>query len=186
MNVSEVADWVGMSDSTIRKYVNEFGDIEGSFSEQATPDKGQHRRFTTRDVGVVYWISRQYSDKRMTTDEVQAALKARLKDDTPFELPPRPDDGPQMALIPREQHEAILREKQEALDFARNQLEAYKDMLDEAQARADRLQDQHKEEVGEMKMRIAFLKSEIRKLAGNINIDDEMLRDMGMMDTDGE
>jgi hypothetical protein len=91
-----------------------------------------------------------------------------------------------MALIPREQHEAILREKQDALDFARNQLEAYKDMLDEAQGRADRLQDQHKEEVGEMKMRIAFLKAEIRKLAGNINIDDEMLRDMGMMGTDSE
>jgi predicted transcriptional regulator len=46
MNISEVAEWVGVADSTIRKYLKDFGDIEGAFSQSAKPGIGKHRRFT--------------------------------------------------------------------------------------------------------------------------------------------
>jgi hypothetical protein len=46
MNIGEVSEWVGISRSTVRKYLADFADIEGGFSQSALPGSGKHRRFT--------------------------------------------------------------------------------------------------------------------------------------------
>ena len=90
MNISEVAEWVGIADSTIRKYLKDFGDIEAAFSQSAMPEASKHRRFTNRDVALIAWIARQYQEHRLTTEAIHDALIRRIQSGEPFEEPPHP------------------------------------------------------------------------------------------------
>jgi DNA-binding transcriptional MerR regulator len=157
MNIGEVSEWVGLANSTIRKYLNDFGEIEGVFSDSATPRAGRHRRFTNRDVAVIAWISKQYSDNRLSTDAIAEALKERVEDGEPFEEPPRPEDETALAMIPREQHEAILAANQQALDLALAERDAIERLL-------DKVRERHQEERGEWQKEIARLNREIGRL----------------------
>lgn len=160
MNVSDVSSWVGLATSTIRKYVKDFGDIEGAFSQSATPDTGKHRHFTDSDVAVIWWIAKQYRDNRLSTDDIRLALAERLARGEPFEEPPRPEDERSLALIPREQHEAILAANQRALQIALAEREALERMFEKSQA-----------EVARLNREIGRLAEMIRHLGGDPHID---------------
>ena len=160
MNVSDVSEWVGLATSTIRKYLKDFGDIEGAFSEAATPDTGKHRHFTDTDAAVIWWISRQYQDNRLSTDDIRVALAERVESGEPFEEPPRPEDEQSLALIPREQHEAVLAANQRALEIALAEREALERMFERSQA-----------EVGRLNREIGRLAEMIRHLGGDPQVD---------------
>jgi DNA-binding transcriptional MerR regulator len=130
MNIGDVAAWVGFADSTIRKYIRDFGDIEGAFSQSATPKAGRHRRFTNRDVAVIWWISKQYNEYRMATGDIRAALVELLDSGEPLEEPPQPEEDQALALIPREQHEEILAANQRALELALAERDAVERMME--------------------------------------------------------
>ncbi|HLA45638.1 MAG TPA: hypothetical protein VJZ27_19470 [Aggregatilineales bacterium] len=165
MNISDAANWVGIADSTIRKYLKDFGDIDAAFSESAIPDASKHRRFTNRDVAVIAWIARQYHEHRLTTEAIHEALIRRIESGEPFDEPPHPVEEDQLALIPREQHEEILAANRRALELALAERDAIRNMLDSE--RAD-----HKEERGEWQGEVARLNREIGRLA-------QMVRNLG-------
>jgi DNA-binding transcriptional MerR regulator len=158
MNIGEVAEWVDLSDSTIRKYIRDFGDVEGAFSLSATPDAGKHRRFTNRDVAVIWWISKQYQEHRMATDDIRAALVEMVDKDEVFEEPPRPEDEKALALIPRDQHEEILAANHRALELALAEKEALERMMENER-------EFHKRERSEWQAEIARLNREVGRLA---------------------
>ena len=158
MNIGEVAEWVGLADSTIRKYVRDFGDIEGAFSQSATPETGKHRRFTNKDAAVVWWISQQYQEHRMSTDDIRATLTEKLKGEELFVEPPRPEDEMALMVIPREQHEAILAANQRALEIALAERDALERMLESERKF-------HKQERAEWQTEIAKLNREVGRLA---------------------
>lgn len=160
MNVSDVADWVGLATSTIRKYLKDFGDVQGAFSASATPNSGRHRRFTDEDVAVIWWISKQYHDNRMTTEDVLAALKEKVASKEPFEEPPRPEDETSQALIPREQHEEILAANQRALEIALAEHRAMEAMYERSQG-----------EIAKLNREIGRLAEKVRQLGGDPGID---------------
>ena len=160
MNVSDVGDWVGLATSTIRKYVKDFGEVKGVFSTSATPSLGRHRRFTDRDVAVIWWISKQYRDNRLTTEDVRAALKEKVTNGEPFEEPPRPEDETSQALIPREQHEEILAANQRALEIALAERRAMEQMYERSQG-----------EIAKLNREIGRLAEKVRQLGGNPGID---------------
>ena len=165
MNIGDVAEWVDLADSTIRKYIRDFGDIEGAFSQSATPKAGRHRRFTNRDVAVIWWISKQYKEHRMPTDDIRATLAELLDSGDPFEEPPRPEEEQALALIPREQHEEILAANHRALELALAEKEALERMMENER-------DFHKRERGEWQTEIARLNREVGRLA-------QMVRQLG-------
>lgn len=160
MNVSDVAAWVDLATSTIRKYLKDFGDIEGAFSASATPKTGRHRRFTDEDVAVIWWISRQYRDNRMTTEDVRVALEERVARGESFEEPPPPVDEASLALIPREQHEEILAANQRALEIALAERNALEQMYERSQA-----------EVARLNREIGRLAEKVRQMGGEPEID---------------
>jgi DNA-binding transcriptional MerR regulator len=160
MNVSDVSEWVGLATSTIRKYLKDFGDVEGAFSESATPDTGKHRHFTDADVAVIWWISKQYQENRLSTDDIRLALAERVADGEPFEEPPRPEDEQSLALVPREQYEAILAANQRALEIALAEREALERMFERSQA-----------EVARLNREIGRLAEIIRHLGGDPQLD---------------
>jgi DNA-binding transcriptional MerR regulator len=160
MNVSDVSEWVGLATSTIRKYLKDFGDMGGAFSESATPDTGKHRHFTDADAAVIWWISKQYQDNRLSTDDIRVALAERVESGEPFEEPPRPEDEQSLALIPREQHEAILAANQRALEIALAEREALGRMFERSQT-----------EVGRLNREIGRLAEIIRHLGGDPQLD---------------
>lgn len=160
MNVSDVADWVGLATSTIRKYLKDFGDIEGAFSASATPETGRHRRFTDEDVAVIWWISRQYHDNRLTTDDVRAVLTQKVAKQEPFEEPPRPEDDISQALIPRAQHEEILAANQRALEIALAERRAMEQMYERSQG-----------EIAKLNREIGRLVERVRQLGGDPDLD---------------
>ena len=160
MNVSDVADWVGLATSTIRKYLNDFGDVEKAFSASATPNSGRHRRFTDEDVAVSWWISRQYRDNRLTTNDVRAALTEKVASQEPFEEPPRPEDENSQALIPREQHEEILAANQRALEIAMAERRAMEQMYERSQG-----------EIAKLNREIGRLAERVRQLGGDPEVD---------------
>lgn len=160
MNVSDVSEWVGLATSTIRKYLNDFGDVKGAFSHSATPEAGKHRHFTDDDVAVIWWISKQYRFNRLTTDEVRIALEDHIARGEPFEEPPRPEDENERALIPRDQHEEILAANQRALEIALAEREAMERMYERSQT-----------EVARLNREIGRLAEIIRQLGGDPDID---------------
>ena len=160
MNVSDVSDWIGLATSTVRKYLNDFGDIDSAFSQSATPEAGKHRRFTDDDVAVIWWISKQYKDNRMTTEDIRAALESHIADGDSFEEPPRPEDENSKALIPREQHEEILAANQRALEIALAEREALARMFERSQG-----------EIAKLNREIGRLAEKIRQLGGDPDID---------------
>jgi DNA-binding transcriptional MerR regulator len=159
MNVSEVADWVGIAPSTIRKYLRDFGDVQGAFSRSATPDMGKHRRFTNRDVAVIAWISDQYNGNRLSTDAMRSALSDRLERNLPFEEPPRPEPDNALAVIPREQHEAVLKASERALQLALAERDAVRQMW-----------ESERKEVARLNREIGRLAEMIRGLGGEPGI----------------
>ena len=160
MNVSDVSEWVGLATSTIRKYLKDFGDIEGAFSQSATPDTGRHRRFTDEDVAVIWWIAKQYRDNRLSTDDVRAALAEKIAREEPFEEPPLPEDESSLALIPRDLHEEILAANQRALELAIAEREALERMYERSQT-----------EVARLNREIGRLAEKVRQLGGDPQID---------------
>jgi DNA-binding transcriptional MerR regulator len=160
MNVSDVSEWVGLATSTIRKYLKDFGDIEGAFSESATPETGKHRHFTDADVAVIWWISKQYQENRLSTDDIRIALAERTADGEPFEEPPRPENEQSLALVPREQYDAILAANQRALEIALAEREALERMFERSQA-----------EVARLNREIGRLAEIIRHLGGDPQLD---------------
>ena len=159
MNVSNVSEWIGLATSTIRKYLKDFGDIEGAFSLSATPDAGKHRHFTDQDAAVIWWISKQY-DNRMSTEAIRAALAEHLVDDAPFEEPPRPENEQSLALIPVEQHEAILAANQRALELALAERDRLGHMYEHSQA-----------QIAKLNREIGRLAQIVRQLGGDPEID---------------
>lgn len=158
MNISDVVEWVGIADSTIRKYLKDFGDIEGAFSQSSTPGIGRHRRFTNTDVAVLSWISKQYGEHRLNTEDIRTALIERLQNEEPFAEPPHPDNETALTVIPREQHEQILAANQRALELALAERDALERMLDSER-------NYHKQERSEWQIEIARLNREIGRLA---------------------
>jgi DNA-binding transcriptional MerR regulator len=158
MNIGDVAEWVGLADSTIRKYIRDFGDVDGAFSQSATPSAGRHRRFTNHDVAVLAWISKQYQEHRMPTDDIRAALVEMLDSGEVFEEPPRPEDEQALALIPREQHEEILAANQRALELALAEKEALERIMENER-------NAHRQERADWQTEIARLNREVGRLA---------------------
>lgn len=160
MNVSDVSEWVGLATSTIRKYLKDFGDIEGAFSESATPNSGKHRHFTDGDAAVIWWISKQYQDNRMSTEAIRAALAEHITNSTLFEEPPRPEDEQSLALIPIEQHEAILAANQRALEIALADRDRLEQMYERSQT-----------DVARLNREIGRLAQIVRQLGGDPQVD---------------
>ena len=173
MNISEVAEWIGIADSTIRKYLREFGDISGAFSGAALPGANKHRRFTDEDVAVLAWIAKQY-ENRLSPEGIRAALREHVETGTSFELPgQRPDDKAiERDMIPRTQHEEILQANQRALDLALAERDSIRQMLD-----GERVS--HRTERGEWQSEIAKLNREIGRLAQLVR---ELGKDPGLDD----
>ena len=164
MNTGEVSEWVGISRSTIRKYLNDFGHIEGAFSQSAVPKAGRHRRFTDRDVAIIAWVAQQYQEYHLNTDEIQLALTERVASDEEFETPAHPEDETSLAVIPRAQHEEILAANQRALDRAVAEREALMVAL-EGQRR------DHTREISQLNREIGRLAQLVRQLGGEPEID---------------
>jgi DNA-binding transcriptional MerR regulator len=175
MNIGEVCKWVDLSRSTVRKYLNDFGDIDGLFSQSALPATGKHRRFTNKDVAVISWISRQYSQYNLITEDVRAALIEYVESGQPFEEPPRPDSQRALTAIPREQHEAIIAANERALELARAERDALERML---QGEREAFKQERSEmrtawqtEISQLNRRIGRLEEKILQLGGDPNID---------------
>lgn len=159
MNVSEVSEWIGVATSTIRKYLKDFGDIDGAFSESATPETGKHRHFTNDDVAVIWWISKQYRENRLLTEDVRLALAEKIASQEPFEEPP-PVEDVHSALVPRELHDEILAANQRALELAIAERDALERMYERSQG-----------EVARLNREIGRLAERVRQLGGDPQID---------------
>ena len=164
MNTGEVSEWVGVSRSTVRKYLSDFGDIEGAFSQSALPKSGRHRRFTDRDVAIIAWIAHQYQEYHLNTDEIRATLRKQLESDEEFEIPPHPEDETSLAVIPREQHEEILAANQRALDRAVAERDALMSVL-------DRERRDYTKDISQLNREIGRLAQLVRQLGGDPEID---------------
>jgi DNA-binding transcriptional MerR regulator len=164
MNTGEVSEWVGVSRSTIRKYLGDFGGIEGAFSQSALPKAGRHRRFTDRDVAVIAWIAHQYQEYHLNTDEIRITLTERLDGGEEFETPPHPEDETSLAVIPREQHEEILAAHQRALERAVAERDALMTVL-------DRERRDHTKEISHLNREIGRLAQLVRQLGEDPEID---------------
>ena len=171
MNIGDVTDWVGMARTTIRKYLTDFGDIEGAFSQSAMPEAGRHRRFTNRDVAVVWWISLQYKEHRMSTEDIRATLVEMIEDDEPFEEPPRPDEDQNLALIPREQYEEVLAANKQALDLALAERDAISGMLDRERDFHKQERSEWQVEIAKLNLRIGRLIEKVIQLGGDVDFD---------------
>jgi DNA-binding transcriptional MerR regulator len=164
MNTGEVSEWVGVSRSTIRKYLSDFEDIEGAFSQSALPGHGRHRRFTDRDVGIIVWLAKQYQEHHLNTDEIRVTLLERIESSKEFDVPPRPEDESSRALIPREQHEEILSAHQKALERAVAERDALMEVL-------DRERFSYTKEIAQLNRDIGRLAQLVRQLGGDPQID---------------
>ncbi|MCI0648003.1 MAG: helix-turn-helix domain-containing protein [Chloroflexi bacterium] len=73
--IGEAAKIVGVSPTTVRVWTADFGDF---FSEFATPQKGQTRAYTDRDIAILATIkelrSQQKSNEAITSALVQGEL----------------------------------------------------------------------------------------------------------------
>lgn len=118
MNIGEVSEWVGISRSTVRKYLADFADIEGSFSQSALPGSGKHRRFTDRDAAILFWISQQYNEYHLSHEEIRTTMATKIDSDEEFESPPHPEEEESLTLIPREQYEEVLAAHKRELERA--------------------------------------------------------------------
>ena len=164
MNIGEVSDWIGLSRSTVRKYLGDFGDIEAAFSLSATPGPSKHRRFTDQDVAVIAWISQQYSEYHQTTDEIRTALIKRIEDGEEFEPPPHPDQVAASALVPREQYDEVLSAHKRALEIAVAERDALTTML-------DRERERNLQEIAKLNQKIGRLIEKVIQLGGNPDVD---------------
>ena len=171
MNVSEASEWVGVSGTTIRKYLKDFEDIKGGFSQSALPERGKHRRLTDRDVAIVAWIANQFQNHRLAVDEVHSALTERIASGEEFELPPRPDDEAALAVIPREQHEAILEANQKALERAVAERDALIEILDKERDALLSVLDRERDHVAKLNREIGRLAQLVRQLGGDPGVD---------------
>jgi DNA-binding transcriptional MerR regulator len=172
MKIGEVSEWVGLGESTIRKYLNDFGDIEGAFSDSATPKAGRHRRFTDRDVAVIAWISKQYSENKLSTEAIAEALGQRLEQEEPFEEPSRPEDEKSLAPIPREQHEAILAANQQALELALAERDAIERLLDKERGWHQKERTEWQKEIARLNRVIGRLEQRIVNMGGDLDTDE--------------
>ena len=175
MNIGEVCKWVDLSRSTVRKYLNDFGDIEGLFSQSALPAVGKHRRFTNNDVAIINWISRQYSQYNLVTDDVRAALVEHVESGKPFEEPSRPNRQLALTTIPREQHEEVLAANERALELAVAERNALERML---QGERDAFKQERAEmraewqtEISQLNRRIGRLEEKLLQLGGDPDLD---------------
>lgn len=164
MNIGEVSDWLGLSRSTVRKYLSDFGNVENAFSLSALPGPSKHRRFTDQDVAVLAWISQQYSEYHQTTDEVRAALIRRIMDGEDFEPPPHPDQAATLALVPREQYDEVLSAHKRALEIAVAERDALMTILDKER-------EKNLQEVARLNQKIGRLIEKVMQLGGNPNVD---------------
>jgi DNA-binding transcriptional MerR regulator len=171
MNIGDVTDWVGLARTTIRKYLTDFGDIEGAFSQSAVPEAGKHRRFTNRDVAVIWWISLQYKEHRMATEDIRATLMEMVEDDEAFEEPPRSDEELSLALVPREQYEEVLAAHKQALDLAVAERDAISGMLDREREFHKQERAEWQAEIAKLNLRIGRLMEKVIQLGGDAHFD---------------
>ena len=164
MNTGEVSEWVGVSRSTIRKYLSDFGDIDSAFSQSALPKAGRHRHLTDRDVAVISWIAQQFQEYHLNTDEIRVTLAERIASGEEFETPPHPEDESALAVIPRELHEEILAANQRALERAVAERDALMSVL-------DRERRDHTKEISQLNREIGRLAQLVRQLGGDPEID---------------
>jgi len=170
MNIGDVTEWVGLARTTIRKYLDDFGDIEGAFSESAMPEAGKHRRFTDRDVSVIWWISQQYQKYRMGTDDIRTALAKRIESGELFEEPSRPEDEQSLSLVPREQYEEVLSAHQKALDLAVAERDAISAMLDKERQLHKQERSEWQGEIARLNQKIGRLMEKVLQLGGNPDV----------------
>lgn len=170
MNIGDVSQWVGLARTTIRKYLNDFGDIEGAFSQSAMPAAGRHRRFTDRDVAVIAWISKLYSEHRLSTEDVRAALVERLAAGEAFDEPPRPEEEQLLALVPREQYDEVLAANKRALELAIAERDAISSMLDREREFHRQERTEWQTEIARLNQKIGRLMEKVLQLGGNPDV----------------
>jgi DNA-binding transcriptional MerR regulator len=175
MNIGEVADWVDISPSSVRKYLRDFGDIEGCFSQSALPDQGKHRLFTDRDVAVIAWIAMQFRKYNFKTPDVRTNLIQRLETDEEFELPPRPEEEEALSLIPIEYHEEVLAAKQQALERALAERNTLMEIVEKnRQAHTGeiiQLTQNHAQEIARLNREIGRLAQLVKQMGGDPETD---------------
>jgi DNA-binding transcriptional MerR regulator len=164
MNIGEVSEWVGVSRSTVRKYLTDFSDIEGGFSQSALPGPGKHRRFTDRDVAILSWISQQYNEYHLSYEEIQTALATRINNGEEFVTPERPDEAETLALIPREQYEEVLAAHKRELERAIAERDAAMSIL-------DREREATMREIAKLNHKIGRLTEKVLQLGGDPDVD---------------
>lgn len=164
MNIGEVADWVGVSRSTVRKYLADFTQVEGGFSQSALPGAGKHRRFTDRDVAILFWISQQYNQYHLSQAEVQTSLAAKIEAGEEFEAPPHPEEEDTRALVPREQYDEVVAATKRELDRVIVERDAFMLML-------ERERETSTDAIARLNQKIGRLTERVLQLGGDPDVD---------------
>jgi len=120
--VKALAEFLGVSDTTIRyNWSKEFGEF---LSEDATPPKGQERRFTPEDMSVFYTVA----IKRRAGhdyDTIRESLKAgeRIEPEASQRPAPAGDDGSQETAVTVAAFSAALASYEARIDKLEDKLE---------------------------------------------------------------
>lgn len=160
MKTKELADWLGLADSTIRVWSRE--EFKPYLSVTAKGGEGRTRHFGDEDARIIALIA-TLKNEGNSSDDVHRILQ-QMQDDNWKDLPPMPvappDAGP-IAMIPREAAETAVSAQRAAMMREIAILEDRVDMLSEQLADEREKRDAIQNNLLETKERLGELRGQM-------------------------
>jgi DNA-binding transcriptional MerR regulator len=168
MNVSSVADLVGTSPDSLRRWTREYAAF---LSPGATPPRGDERRLNEHDLRVLHFIGAA-RDAGTAHDKIREQLAALQKDGW-AELPPLPEAWIQPPQDGRIAVSEAREESQHLAEIAAQQIviQTLREQLQDAQGRAETLQRRVSELEGSdrtAQAEISDLRVQLEKARGEV------------------
>lgn len=160
MKTKELADWLGLADSTVRVWSRE--EFKPYLSATAQGGEGRTRHFNEQDARIIAFIA-VLKNEGNSSDDVHRALQ-QLQDGDWRDLPPMPaappDVGP-IAMIPRETAETAVSAQRSAMMREIAILEDRVDLLSQQLAEEREKRDSIQEDLTETKERLGELRGQM-------------------------
>jgi len=160
MRTKELADWLGLADSTIRVWTRK--EFKSYLSATARGGEGRTRHFTDLDARIIALIA-VLKEEGNTSEDIHRILQQMQKDGWQ-DLPPMPaappDAGP-VAMMPREAAETAVSTQRAALMREIALLQDRVEVLSEQLATEREKRDQVQAELLEAKERLGELRGQL-------------------------
>ncbi len=160
MRTKELADWLGLADSTIRVWTRD--EFKPYLSATARGGEGRTRHFTDLDARIIALIA-QLKEEGNSSEDIHRVLQQLQKQDWQ-DLPPMPAAPPEagpIAMMPREAAETAVSTQRAALMREIALLQDRIETLSEQLATEREKRDQVQKELLEARERLGELRGQL-------------------------